>query len=143
MFFYEAVAVTIPHIQFRQTQSISANPALERSAMCRVSVGVVIVRGRVLEQAIDLFGRAVSRLPTEIQPPLPVQSMVGFRLAADLVSEAKPASFAHQRSYPRVQPRLVLDVVQADRADDEIERITGKVQLFETRHEAFSARAQT
>jgi len=35
---YAAVAVTMPHIQFRHTQSISEKPALPRSAVCSVSV---------------------------------------------------------------------------------------------------------
>ena len=33
-----AVAVTMPHIQFRHTQSISENPALLRRATCSVNV---------------------------------------------------------------------------------------------------------
>jgi hypothetical protein len=36
--FYDAVAVTMPHIQFRQTQSISENPAFVRRAIWSVSV---------------------------------------------------------------------------------------------------------
>ena len=103
----------------------------------------MIVRRRVLEQTIDLIGRAMSRLPTEIQPPLPVQSMVGFRLAADLVGEAKAASLANQRSYARVQCGLVLDVVQADGADYEIERAFRKIELFETRDEICNASTRT
>ena len=98
--------------------------------------GVVIVGRSVLQQAFDLVGRTVSRLSAEVQPTLPVQSMVGFRLAADLVGEAKAASLANQKPYPCVQCGLVLDVVQADRADYEIERVSRKIELFETRDNA-------
>ena len=35
---YDAVAVTMPHIPFRQTQSISENPAFESSATWSVNV---------------------------------------------------------------------------------------------------------
>ena len=52
----------------------------------------MIVRRRVLEQTLDLFRRAMTAFAAEIQPPLPVQSMIGFWLAAHLVGETKPSA---------------------------------------------------
>lgn len=97
--------------------------------------GVMIVRRRVLQKALYLLGRAMIAFPTKIQPPFPIQSMIGFGLAANLVGEAKATADSHQRSNACIQSRFVLDVMQAYRADYDIERSCGKIELFEPLHE--------
>ena len=90
--------------------------------------GVVIVSRRVLQQALCLLRRAMTAFSTEVQPPLPVQSMIGLGLAANLVGETKAPFTGKERSDSFIESGLVLDVMQTYRADYDIDRSIGKIE---------------
>lgn len=73
----------------------------------------MIVCRRVLEQTLYLLRRAVTALPTEVQPPLPIQSMIGFGLPANLVGETKASASLEKGAKACIQHGLVFDVMQA------------------------------
>ena len=95
----------------------------------------MIVRCRVLEQTFNLFRSAMTAFSAEVQPPLPVQSMIGFGLAANLVRETKASAAVQKRLYARVQPGFLLDVMQAYRADYDVECSLAEIELFEPLHQ--------
>src|ERR1700694_5955505 len=61
--------------------------------------------------------------------------MIEFGLAAHLVGETKPSASVEEGSHARIESRFVLDVMQAYRADHDIDRSLGKLELFEPLHQ--------
>ena len=84
---------------------------------------IMIVGRGVIEEAFNFFFTAVTGLATELEPPVPVQAMIRFRLTPNLVSETETTLRAQQCPNASIELRLVHNVMEADRADDKIERI--------------------
>src|ERR1700676_1279560 len=61
--------------------------------------------------------------------------MIEFGLAAHLVGETKPSASIEEGSHARIESRFVLDMMQAYRADHDIDRSLGKLELFEPLHQ--------
>src|SRR5437588_865730 len=96
---------------------------------------VMVVGCRVIEKTLDLIVCAVARLPTVVEPSLPVHVMIFIGLSLHLVGEAEPTAVAQRLANTGVQAGFVDDVMKADGTNNEIERVVGKVQILKSRRD--------
>ena len=82
----------------------------------------MVVGCGMIKETFDFFLRAVARFTTEVQPVVPVNSMIRFGLSTNLVGEAKATAGRGQIPDLPVECSFVVDVMQAYRTDHEIER---------------------
>ena len=92
---------------------------------------VVIVRSGMTEKAVYLCRLAVSWFGAELQPFPPVEIVIERWISADLIGEAKTTTRSKEISEAFVQCCLVLDVVQAYRADHKIKGLFRHGEIFE------------
>ena len=57
---------------------------------------VVVVGSGVIEETLCLVGSAMPGFPTEIQPALPIDAVIRFGLASELIRETEATSVGHE-----------------------------------------------
>ena len=92
---------------------------------------VVVVRRGVIEERPGLLLGAVPRRAAVGQPGLPVDAVEVRRPPQQLVREDQGPTRPQGLEQPAIERRLVLDVVEADRAGDEVEGALGHRQVLE------------